>query len=267
MKSILTFLFLILSVYEACGTAQEPDILFYQGRIYDLFTNPLEEYYGRPLPEDLFGGRGPEYSSSSCSRGYKAYWLIDSNRLYLIKLVSCVFDGYYKITDTTIFFMKKILPANVYDKIKTLKGAKYEWTDFENEIGKLMAGDEFDKYFEIIRHLSYNTNLNANLEKLFPDTYSMYMVFASWYTGTLRVPQGKMIEYFHMGYFSVYEKDIFVTAEDGNIVSVREKDNQVIGDLPENFMQLSGNWYILHLPENLHPGKAPAFPRYCFSEK
>ena len=51
-------------------------------------------------------------------------------------------------------------------------------------------------------------------------------VFADWFTGTLRIPSGEELEYVHMGFESVYERDILLEIKDGMLVgeSVQEND-------------------------------------------
>ncbi len=48
---------------------------------------------------------------------------------------------------------------------------------------------------------------------------------ADWYSGTLRIPQGKQLLYVHMGYGSVYEKELFLTIESGKVVREQVIDN------------------------------------------
>jgi hypothetical protein len=38
---------------------------------------------------------------------------------------------------------------------------------------------------------------------------------AHWYSGTLRIPRGKLLRYVHGGYGSVYERDEMVQIERG----------------------------------------------------
>jgi hypothetical protein len=40
-------------------------------------------------------------------------------------------------------------------------------------------------------------------------------LFAEWVSGTLRVPQGEIVEYVHMGFESVYEGNLFFQVERG----------------------------------------------------
>lgn len=50
-------------------------------------------------------------------------------------------------------------------------------------------------------------------------------VFASWYSGEVRIPMGKEIQYVHMGYESLYEKDLIIHIEDGVVERKIEKKN------------------------------------------
>jgi hypothetical protein len=50
-------------------------------------------------------------------------------------------------------------------------------------------------------------------------------VKAVWFSGTLRVPMGKQLRYVHMGYGSIYEKDLFLSIENGKVVKESIIDN------------------------------------------
>ena len=40
-------------------------------------------------------------------------------------------------------------------------------------------------------------------------------IFADWFTGTLRIPRGKVLDYIHMGFDTVYEQEIILTVDQG----------------------------------------------------
>ena len=63
----------------------------------------------------------------------------------------------------------------------------------------------------------------AKLESIFPGFPDR--VFAHWYSGTIRIPEGKLLDYVHMGYESVYERDVFLTFEKGVLVDKRIRVN------------------------------------------
>lgn len=53
----------------------------------------------------------------------------------------------------------------------------------------------------------------ASLATVFPGFPDR--VFAHWYSGTIRIPQGKLLEYVHMGYASTYERDLLLEIDKG----------------------------------------------------
>jgi hypothetical protein len=61
------------------------------------------------------------------------------------------------------------------------------------------------------------------LEKIFPGKKGP--IEATWYTGTLRIPRGKMLEYVHMGYSSRYEKTLLIHIEKGKVTKEELIDN------------------------------------------
>ncbi|WP_421889080.1 hypothetical protein [Marinoscillum sp.] len=56
---------------------------------------------------------------------------------------------------------------------------------------------------------------NADLSKLFGNNFKNGKVFADWVNQTLLSPQGRLLQYIHMGYGSVYERELHLTIENG----------------------------------------------------
>lgn len=54
------------------------------------------------------------------------------------------------------------------------------------------------------------------LELIFPNREAP--VRADWFSGVLRIPRGRQLHYVHMGYGSVYEKELLLTIEKGKLV-------------------------------------------------
>lgn len=50
-------------------------------------------------------------------------------------------------------------------------------------------------------------------------------VFASWYSGIIRVPQGKLLDYEHMGYESTFESDLMLLLSHGILIGRFTLDN------------------------------------------
>jgi hypothetical protein len=63
----------------------------------------------------------------------------------------------------------------------------------------------------------------AGLEAVFPGHKGR--VPATWFSGALRVPQGRMLKPVHMGYLSVYEKDLVIIIDKGKVVRQEVIDN------------------------------------------
>ena len=85
----------------------------------------------------------------------------------------------------------------------------------------------------------------ASLATIFPDFPDR--VFAHWYSGTIRIPQGKQLEYVHMGYGSTFERDLFLDIERGVVVATRVRHN--------------GTAESENAPEGYEVGAMTVFPR------
>jgi len=62
----------------------------------------------------------------------------------------------------------------------------------------------------------------TEIEKLFP---GQTKVHANWVSSTLIIKTGKLIEYIHMGYESIYEIDIYLKFETGKLIDERIVNN------------------------------------------
>ncbi|MEQ8766515.1 MAG: hypothetical protein RL885_21555 [Planctomycetota bacterium] len=51
-------------------------------------------------------------------------------------------------------------------------------------------------------------------------------LLADWFTGVLRIPRGKVIQYVHMGFGSVFEEEVHVKVEQGVVTETRVIDNR-----------------------------------------
>lgn len=63
----------------------------------------------------------------------------------------------------------------------------------------------------------------VSLKDIFPDYPKR--VFAHWYTGSLRIPEGELLEYVHMGFQSTYESDLLLEIEKGVLIQVKHRKN------------------------------------------
>ena len=74
-------------------------------------------------------------------------------------------------------------------------------------------------------------------------------LLADWFSGILRIPRGKLLQYVHMGFGSVYEKELHVKIEQGVVVSSRMIDNR-----GKKFDERKLGWDNLPGGENRFPG-------------
>lgn len=138
-------------------TAQLPDRIMLDGQSWDLYTNPLEQYWSR-----LRNARPALYPLPYCMRGYVATWVIKDHQLFLISV-----DGNYE--KKSVFFGSR--------------------------------------------------SARFSIDTLWPRLNSQ-TIKASWYSGKLRIPQGKMSIYDFNGYNSRFEKEVIVTVENGDILKI-----------------------------------------------
>jgi len=52
-------------------------------------------------------------------------------------------------------------------------------------------------------------------------------IFANWFTGVLRVPRRKLLQYVHMGFGSVCEEELLIEVENGMVVKTTVMNNRV----------------------------------------
>ena len=64
---------------------------------------------------------------------------------------------------------------------------------------------------------SLEDGTDVNIATFFPDLPER--VFAHWYSGNLRIPQGKLLKYVHGGYGSTYEGDLIISIDKGVVVA------------------------------------------------
>jgi hypothetical protein len=142
MRLLLTIILTLFSGLKVFATAQFPDKINYNGKEYNLNSNPLEVYFEKNPNKKPKS----EVRSSALWRGYIATFEIIDNQLFLK-------DIEIQYRDTTS------------------KG-------------------------------SNNSNWKSVLNEVFADQKNIQV---DWYTGLLVIPQGKVVNYVHMGYSSTYQ--------------------------------------------------------------
>ncbi len=74
-------------------------------------------------------------------------------------------------------------------------------------------------------------NEQVDLDYLFPKQTE---VFASWYSGDIRIPDGELLKKINLGYASIFEKDRILTFKEGLLIGETVKDNTTSENLNYN---------------------------------
>ena len=74
--------------------------------------------------------------------------------------------------------------------------------------------------WEIKDHEFYLVNIDGRYKLL-----SHVPILADWFSGTLRIPQGELLDYVHMGYASLYERDLLIHIQNGCVTQTEVVDN------------------------------------------
>jgi len=114
MKTILKhlfFTFLFTKSNFLLATAQTPDYLIVGKDTFAIFSNPLEDFYTHETRPNSFFDEKPCYSTA-CWRDYVAFWKLENQKLYLVKIVSCCSENV--VADLKKFFGEKYTNNQVF---------------------------------------------------------------------------------------------------------------------------------------------------------
>jgi hypothetical protein len=87
---------------------------------------------------------------------------------------------------------------------------------------KIEDGNLFLIEFEGFLGKHWEANGTVDLNYIFPNQQK---VFAEWFTGEIKIPQGQSLRYVHAGYGDAYERDLFISFKNGRVTGKREVDN------------------------------------------
>ncbi|WP_199504779.1 reverse transcriptase family protein [Qipengyuania sp. YIM B01966] len=94
----------------------------------------------------------------------------------------------------------------------------------------------------------------ANLSTVFPS--SGERVFASWFSGIVQLPQGNEIEYVHLGYASIYERDLLLRFEEGELIERTLRVNGKAGSEASNDLDTEKYDYLRSQSYNEVPSRS-----------
>ncbi|RED91915.1 hypothetical protein [Marinoscillum furvescens] len=90
-------------------------------------------------------------------------------------------------------------------------------------VWKIVSGE---LYLIELRSCCYKKDkIKGDLSLIFGDKYVNGKVHADWFSGELVIPKGKMLYYEHMGYLSVYKKELGIKIDKGKITEISRYDN------------------------------------------
>lgn len=137
-----------------------------------------------------------------------------------------------QVSETLVYEGKKLSmcaePLGDYFALAGL-APPFEWTSTALWRGYVGTWEiVHDRLYLIGINGRLKTGQTATLASIFPGFPER--VFAHWYSGTIRVPEGKLLEYIHMGYASLYERDRYFEVEKGLVRRAWVKENESPGD-------------------------------------
>ena len=176
-------------------TAQTPDRIRFRprGATHLLCENPLASFL---RDRGLRKTRGGMMSSANW-RGYVATWLLYRDRLWLAE-----------VSSRGVIVDRRKIEVDPTSKIEIEP-------EGDQPDGPGFAPGPLD-------------GRPFSVDGLFPDEHRPpeTPVFAEWYSGELRIPEGEMLRYVHGGYGTVHERDRLILIERGRLVRswVRKND-------------------------------------------
>ena len=220
MRVIAALILTLLAPLGASATAQVPDRLLYEGQVCALFAEPLESFWATDRD------RRPDFRLNSAGmqsfgnwRGYVAVWEIEGEKLYLRELHSWIERkedlgaAWAEFSAVASFVLRHLLITDITRLFRFSLPPKFERPTPKEPLGELF-GEPFPSKFQ-----------RVTLKGLFGEQCRDGRVEATWFTGELRIPDGELLQYVHMGYESVYQRDLLIRIERGRVTGRTLVDN------------------------------------------
>lgn len=202
MKPLMVLMIAVLAMVRVLGTAQVPDKLILDGKEVPLFENPLEYLWldetGTPV---LFAEVFAEPPTSP--EGQKKQEALSSRRPEALRDGGGASNNWRGYVATWQIDGDRLMLVKIEQSFQTAPVPKdrKDW-------------DRWAPNWEL-REVPIDLVLPG---KTLP-------LIAEWYSGRLRIPQGEMLDYVHMGYASRFERDTFLEFKNGVLVSRADIDN------------------------------------------
>ena len=115
-------------------------------------------------------------------------------------------------------------PLSVWFQLNGMEKSPFQAASTANWRGYVATWEITNKRLYLIEiEGTFKDGSDGSLAALFPGFPDR--VFAHWYSGRLRIPRGKLLNYVHMGYASEYEQDILLDIDGGVLTHVEIKEN------------------------------------------
>lgn len=131
--------------------------------------------------------------------------------------------------DTFKLYSNPLEPYLEFKNKRVLNGIELEMTNTACWRGYIATWEiTNDSLFlvNVIRRDGADQILTFNLK----EEFGTNRVFAEWFTGSLYSPRGEILQYVHMGYSSIYEKEEYYNVWNGKVKFVESKGNLVYND-------------------------------------
>ena len=100
------------------------------------------------------------------------------------------------------------------------RGYRAAWDIVGNELYLVGFEGQFDQYQDPNALIAPGIRVKDILSS------SKWPIFADWYSGSLRIPQGEVLQYVHYSFATVTAADFFIDVQDGIVVGRRIVDNR-----------------------------------------
>jgi hypothetical protein len=239
-------------------TAQISDSLLIDGTMHALCVLPLDLLF-KSMPDRTYF----EWETTANWRGYVALWKIENQQLWLAGLngrvkaerPSSIESGFAKpIRDAKE--KHRILVHHNVARIGALVAEIEALPEGQTGIRQSVKEWPGSLISEHNGHVDYNLAIKAKGDDLLNSHISP--VPASWYSGLLRVPVGKVLNYVHSGFHTEYESDLVIEIAAGAVgrrwmidnrsgYEIRKQANEATSAFdpaPFGLFESLGKWFL-----------------------
>jgi hypothetical protein len=199
-------------------TVQAGELLLENGKRVWMQTLPLEAFWAANPPRPYMIAE-----SSAEWRGYIGEWEISDRRLYLKKFEATAWKtsndwiGDQDLGDLWLF-------ADLHSQSVAVKALAEKLVTQRSLTPGASGQDLYRASVDASWACFTKEKYPIALATLFPDATNG--VFAAWYTGTLRIDEGELLDYQHAGFCSTYEFTRLIEIREGCVINEERLKNE-----------------------------------------